>query len=109
MEIDIELITMKRKLIKRNKRWLMKKYHLSQQLFAPLSVILKDNELKSQVNRYYRLWRRGLIKEDWCHAIFDVGVATVPQLRFDGRIIYYEKVYNKELVPLEYQDQWKVC
>ncbi|WP_100158209.1 hypothetical protein [Proteus columbae] len=100
---------MKRKLIKRNKRWLMKKYHLSQQLFAPLSVILKDNELKSQVNRYYRLWRRGLIKEDWCHAIFDVGVATVPQLRFDGRIIYYEKVYNKELVPLEYQDQWKVC
>lgn len=98
---------MKRKLIKRNKRWLMEKYHLSQQLFAPLSVILKENELESQANRYYRLWRRGLIKEDWSHATFDTGVATVPQLRVDGRVIYHESVFNKEFVPLEYQDQWK--
>ncbi len=98
---------MKRKLIKRNKRWLMEKYHLSQQLFAPLSVILKETKLESQANRYYRLWRRGLIKEDWSHAIFDTGVVTVPQRRFDGRVIYHERVFNKELVPLEYQDQWK--
>ena len=56
----------------------MEKYHLSQQLFAPLSVILKENKLESQANRYYRLWRRGLIKEDWNQAIFDTGVAIVP-------------------------------
>lgn len=85
----------------------MEKYHLSQQLFAPLSVILKEAKLESQANRYYRLWRRGLIKEDWSHAIFDTGVVTVPQRRFDGRVIYHERVFNKELVPLEYQDQWK--
>lgn len=85
----------------------MEKYHLSQQLFAPLSVILKETKLESQANRYYCLWRRGLIKEDWSHAIFDTGVVTVPQRRFDGRVIYHERVFNKELVPLEYQDQWK--
>ncbi|MBG6038020.1 hypothetical protein I5F12_08040 [Proteus cibarius] len=98
---------MKRKLIKRNKRWLMEKYYLSQQLFAPLSVILKENKLESQANRYYRLWRRGLIKEDWNQAIFDTGVAIVPQRRFDGRVIYHDRVYNKELVPLEYKKKWK--
>ncbi|WP_337127516.1 hypothetical protein [Proteus terrae] len=98
---------MKRKLIKRNKRWLMEKYHLSQQLFAPLSVILKENKLESQANRYYRLCRRGLIKEDWSNATFDTDVATVPQRRLDGRVIYHERVFNKELVPLEYKIKWK--
>lgn len=98
---------MKRKLVKRNKRWLMEKYHLSQQLFAPLTVILKESELESQANRYYRLWRRDLIKEDWRNATFEAGVVTVPQRRLDGRVIYHDKIYNKELVPLEYQDQWK--
>lgn len=50
---------------------------------------------------------RGLIKEDWSHATFDTDVATVPQRRLDGRVIYHERVFNKELVPLEYKIKWK--
>lgn len=97
---------MKRKLIRGNKRWLMKKYHQAQQLYAPLSVILASQKIDSAISRSYRLWRRGLIKEDWEHAVFGNGFVTVPHIKFDGSIVYHDRIYDKSLVPIEYQKQW---
>ncbi|CDH01725.1 hypothetical protein [Xenorhabdus bovienii] len=97
---------MKRKLRRRNQRWLSEQYRCAKINKIPMDFVVKFPEQQAEMDNANRLKRRGKLLPNWDKASFYDCHAAVPFINPHGKVYYYQVFMSKDELPDLYQSLW---
>ncbi|RLM18314.1 hypothetical protein BIY29_18420 [Brenneria alni] len=97
---------MKRKLRRRNQRWLSKQCRKAMLNDMPMDFFVSYPAQRADMNNASRLERRGKLLPDWSNAEFCSGHVMLPFVSQRGKIYHYQMITRQSDLPETYQSRW---